>query len=114
MSNKMNAVLTKISEDYKAMIDGDSRNYVEVSMARTAADLGLDDLAVLYKNTSAIVPLKQPLKGMKVRIDGRTFVNYVQHDNGIAVPGIVARESDWPGKPYKAMDSMICNYHAVD
>jgi hypothetical protein len=29
---------------------------------------------------------------MKVRIDGRTFVNYAQYDSGIVVPGYVAEK----------------------
>jgi len=47
---------------------------------------------------------------MKVRIDGRTFVNYAQFDSGIAVPHYVARQVDLPHRAYVAKDSMICNF----
>jgi hypothetical protein len=47
---------------------------------------------------------------MKVRIDGRTFVNYAQFESGIAVPNYVARQVDLPNRAYIAQDSMICNF----
>jgi len=39
--------------------------------------MGYFDLQQKFPDVYAIVPLKHPIKGMKVRIDGRTFVNYV-------------------------------------
>jgi hypothetical protein len=58
-----------------------------------------------------IVPLKEPQPGMKVRIDGRTFVNYAQYDSGIAVPGHVARNTSRPYAKFVPEDSMICNFN---
>jgi hypothetical protein len=83
---------------------------LEVPLGTRAGRLGLDDLRKRFKDTSVIVPLKQPLAGMKVRIDGRTFKNYVQLDCGIAVPGHIARLSALPFKAYVAPDSMILNF----
>ena len=47
---------------------------------------------------------------MKVRIDGRTFVNYAQFGSGVAVPGYVAGDSRKPHKTFIPNDSMICNF----
>ena len=47
---------------------------------------------------------------MKVRVDGRTFVNYAQFESGIAVPNYVAGQVDLPHIAYIAKDSMICNF----
>jgi hypothetical protein len=59
----------------------------------------------------AVVPLKQPVEGMKVRIDGRTFVDYAEFDSGVVVPGYEARETTLPRRPWTANDSMILNCH---
>ena len=50
------------------------------------------------------------MEGMKVRIDGRTFVNYVQSETGVAMPGYIAKYSGLPHKAYEAWDSMILNF----
>ena len=110
MENNLNTVIHKIGEDYKDNIRNDSRFYLEVSIARMAEELGFADIKECYKDAYAIVPLKQPLGGMKVRIDGRTFVNYFQFDSGVVVPQHVASQVDLPRKDYVAQDSMICNY----
>jgi len=47
---------------------------------------------------------------MKVRIDGRTFVNYAQYDSGIAVPGYLAKTGRRPFQTFVPNDSMICNF----
>jgi hypothetical protein len=47
---------------------------------------------------------------MKVRIDGRTFVNYAQFDSGVVVLGFVARQADLAHKIYVAQDSMVCDF----
>lgn len=47
---------------------------------------------------------------MKVRIDGRTFVQYRQFDSGVVVPGHVAQQSGLSHKSYQANDSMILNF----
>jgi hypothetical protein len=111
MANNLSRVLSKIGEEYKENILDDSRFYMEVSIARKADEMGLVDIKECYKDAHAIIPLKQPLAGMKVRIDGRTFVNYSQFDSGIVVPQYVASQVDMPTRAYVAHDSMICNFY---
>jgi hypothetical protein len=110
MANNLDKVIDKIGKDYKDNIRDDSRFYLEVSIAGMAEQLGFADIKECYKDAYAIVPLKQPLGGMKVRIDGRTFVNYSQFDSGVVVPQYVASQVDLPRRDYVAQDSMICNY----
>jgi hypothetical protein len=110
MTEKLGEVLTKIGEDYRENIRNDSRHYLEISIAQKAAELGFSEAQEQYKNAFAIVPLKDPVGGMKVRIDGRTFVNYAQFESGIVVPNYVAIKVDLPHRDYIAKDSMICNF----
>ncbi len=110
MANKLSQVLNKIGDDYKDNIRVDSRFYVEVSIARKADELGFSDLRECFKDAYAIVPLKHPVGGMKVRIDGRTFINYSQFDSGVVVPHYVASQVDLAQRAYVAQDSMICNF----
>jgi hypothetical protein len=110
MTNNLSAVLTKIGEEYQENIQADSRYYLEISIAQKAAELGFSEVKDRYRNVHAILPLKHPISGMKVRIDGRTFVNYAQFDSGIAVPHYVAKQVDLPHRAYVAKDSMICNF----
>jgi hypothetical protein len=110
MKNNLSEVLAEIGEDYKGNIQEDSRYYLEISIAKKAAELGFSEFTECYKNVYAIVPLKQPLNGMKVRIDGRTFVKYAQFESGIVVPNYVASQLDMPHRTYVARDSMICNF----
>jgi len=110
MTDNLREVLTKIGEEYKKNINKDSRHYLEISIAKKAAELGFSEAKEQYKNVCAIVPLKRPATGMKVRIDGRTFVNYAQFESGIVVPNYVASKVDMPHRGYIPKDSMICNY----
>jgi hypothetical protein len=110
MTNQLNEVLAKIGDDYKGNIQDDSRYYLEISIAKKAEELGFAEVGECYRDAYAIVPLKQPVDGMKVRIDGRTFVNYAQFESGIVVPNYVAGQADLPCKAYVAKDSMICNF----
>ena len=110
MTDNISKVLTVIGEDYKDNIHDDSRHYLEISLAQKAAELGFSEVNKRYKNVCAIIPLKRPVSGMKVRIDGRTFVNYVQFESGVVVPNYVARKVDLPHREYIAKDSMICNF----
>jgi hypothetical protein len=110
MINNLNEILAEIVEDHKENIDDDSRYYLEVSIAQKAAELGFSKAEARYKNAYAIVPLKSPVGGMKVRIDGRTFVNYAQFESGIVVPNYLARQVDLPHKMYVANSSMICSF----
>jgi hypothetical protein len=60
-----------------------------------------------------IAPLKQPVNGMKVRADSRTFVRYCQFESGIVVPNYIAGQVDLPHRAYIAKDSMICNFAQI-
>ena len=110
MNEQLNHVLNRIGEDYKEHIQQGARHYLEVSIGKKAEKMGFFDLKEKYENTYAVVPLKSPQKGMKVRIDGRTFVNYAEYPSGIAVPGYLAREAGNSFKTFIPNDSMICNF----
>ena len=110
MANNLSEVLARIGEDYKENIQEDSRYYLEISISQKAAELGFSDVQERYRNAYAMVPLKRPVNGMKVRVDGRTFINYHQFDFGIVVPDHVALQVDLPRRAYIAKDSMICNF----
>ena len=110
MNRRLNAVLETIGDRYREKIQRGSRHYLEVSVGKTAASLGYADLEEKYSKTFAIVPLNAPQRGMKVRIDGRTFVDYAEYASGIAVPGYLARASGSAFIPFVANDSMICNF----
>jgi hypothetical protein len=110
MMNNLSEVLAKIGKEYQENIQEDSHYYREISIAQKAAELGFSEVKDRYRNVHAILPLKHPIRGMKVRVDGRTFVNYAQFGSGIAVPNYVARQVDMPHRAYIAKDSMICNF----
>lgn len=109
MKRHLNEVLESIAEEFGGNILADARNYLEVDIGKRAQALGYPQLEEKYGHVYAIVPLKNPKTGMKVRIDGRTFVNYAQYDSGIVVPGYMADEAFQPYKPYTPNDSMILN-----
>ena len=108
--NNLSEVLTKIGKEYQEHICDDSRHYLEISLAQKAAELGFSEVKEQFRDVYAIVPLKQPVKGMKVRIDGRTFVNYAQFESGIVAPHYVAGQADLPHRADTARDSMICDF----
>ncbi len=110
MNAKMDDIIRSIENVYADRLFVDARHYIEVSIGKEAAKSGHPDLAEEYKDAYAIVPLKEALPGMKVRIDGRTFVKYRQFDSGIAVPGYVAKAAGLSQKPYTPNDSMILNF----
>jgi hypothetical protein len=110
MSNHIDAVLQHISEEFQAEILPESRNYREVDIGKRAEMLGFMDVAKKYQSINAVVPIKEPAHGMKVMVDGRTFVNYRQYDSGIVVPGYVAEASNLPHRPFVANDSMVLNF----
>lgn len=110
MNTDLKRILIKMGDDYKHLIENGSRHYLEVSIAHVAAELGLKEAEAQYRDAYAIVPLKRPLKGMKVRIDGRTFVNYALIASGVAVPPYIARQAGLPHQTYDVWDSMICNF----
>ncbi len=106
----LHQVIESIGNEFRRKIQKGARHYLEVNIGAQAEKMGYDGLKARYQDSFAIVPLKQPQKGMKVRIEGRTFVNYAEYDSGIAVPGYVAAEIGHSLKPYVPNDSMICNF----
>jgi hypothetical protein len=109
MKRHLNEVLESIAEEHGGNILAGARDYLEVDIGKRAEVLGYPELEDKYGQVYAIVPLKHPKTGMKVRIDGRTFVNYAQYDSGIVVPGYMADEAVQPYKSYIPNDSMILN-----
>ena len=63
MTNNLSEVLAKIGEEYRENINNDSRHYIEISIAKKAAELGFSEAQEQYKNAFAIVPLKDPFGG---------------------------------------------------
>jgi hypothetical protein len=110
MNKKLYKILQSIADEYKSEISGNAGNYIEVDIGKQAEAIGYPDLKEKYNHVNAVVPIRQPVKGMKVRIDGRTFVNYAQYDSGIAVPGYVAKDAGIPYQAFIANDSMILNF----
>jgi hypothetical protein len=110
MKTDIGEVIARIGEDFKNEILPDSRFYREVSIGERAERLGLTGLSGRYRRVFAIVPLKESAEGMKVRIDGRTFVDYAQFESGVVVPGYVAEVAGLPHKPFVPNDSMILNF----
>lgn len=110
MNQPLNAVIRDIMNQFGDNIGKGSRFYTEVDIGKRAREMGYDELAGEYQGIGAVVPLKGPLPGMKVRIDGRTFVRYVQFQSGVAVAEHVARHSGLPHRPFEAQDSMILNF----
>jgi len=111
MSNNLDAVLKDIGEQYKEDISDGSRFYLEIDIGKRAEEMGYADVKERFKGLDAVVPIKEARKGMKVRIDGRTYVNYAQLESGIAVPGHVAKESGLPQRPYAPNHSMIRHFN---
>jgi hypothetical protein len=111
MNKSLDSVIQEIEDEYRELIQADGRNYIEVSISGKAQEMGFSDLEECYRHACAIVPIKRPVEGMKVRIDGRTFVNYQQFVSGVAVPDYVSRHTGFEYRPYKAQNSMICNFN---
>jgi hypothetical protein len=110
MNKHLQEVINGIAEEYGSVISHDARNYVEINIGSRLAMMDCPELKEKYSGVNAIVPLKKPAEGMKVRIDGRTFVNYVQFESGIAVPGYAAKDIGLPYKDFVPNDSMIHNF----
>ena len=110
MYKDIDEILLNIGEEFKDDIAQTGRNYLEVDIGRKADQLGQPDAAKKFRNIFAVVPLKKPAGGMKVRIDGRTFVDYAQFESGVVVPGYVAREAGLSYKTFLPLDSMILNF----
>ena len=110
MDKSLAEVMKKIGNDFRDKILSGSRFYLEVNIGEQAAKYGHGELGQKYHDKYAIVPLKHPVSGMKVRIDGRTFVNYAQFESGVVVPNFIARDAGISYKTFIPYDSMICNF----
>jgi len=110
MKKELNGILEDIETEFKKIIRKGSRHYLEVSIGEQASKLGYHELRDRYVNTCAFVPLREPQQEMKVRIDGRTFVDYAEYDSGIAVPGYLAREAGKSYRTFIPQDSFIRNF----
>lgn len=110
MNSQLNEILKTLGRQYEGHLLKGSRHYMEVSIADQAEKLGYADLKERFAAAYAIIPLKSPQRGMKVRIDGRTFVDYAQYETGVVLPGRMAREIGGTYTPYVPWDSMICNF----
>jgi hypothetical protein len=107
MSKKLGEVLTKIAEEYREEISVESATFLELDIGKEAEKLGYADLAEKYRGVVAEVPLKSTVNGMKVMMDGRTFVDYAQLETGVVIPGHIAREAALPNKHYEAPESIV-------
>ena len=110
MNHLLDQLLEHVEKTYGSKMQRGARHYMEVNLAEEARRLGFADLGEQYKTACAIVPLNAPQQGMKVRIDGRTFVNYAECDSGMAIPGYLAKASSRKFRPFVPNDSMICNF----
>lgn len=110
MNRKMKQVLDHIHTKFSDRAMAGARHYLTVDLNDAARDLGYPGLFDTYQNREVIISLKEPLPGMKVRIDGRTFVNYAEFADGFAVPARLARKAGLPARKYIANDSMILNF----
>ncbi len=111
MRDRLDEILARIGDEYKDYISKGARNYLEVNVGKAAEKLGFSEEQSRYGDINAIIPLRKPAGGMKVRIDGRTFVHYAEFDSGIAVPGFLVANTLLPVKAFVPNDSMILNFH---
>ena len=110
MNRYLFEVIQNITDAHRNKIMGSARHYMEMDLGKKAEAMGYPELKKRYNNVNAIIPLKHPVMGMKVRIDGRTFVDYAQFESGVAVPGYVAEDAGMPWNTYIPNDSMILNF----
>ena len=111
MDDRLTAVIQSLNDEFQESISPGSRYYLEIDIGKRADKLGFPEIGNKYRAVQAIIPLKRPVSGMKVRIDGRTFVNYAQYDSGVVVPGYIARKAGLPFKAFTPNDSMILNFN---
>ena len=107
MDDNLADMLIEIGDELKDQISAGSRYYLEVDIGKRAEKFGCSEFKKKYHGVYAIVPLKHPVNGMKVRVDGRTFVNYAQFESGIVLPSYLAKKVNLSYKTYIPNDSMI-------
>ena len=110
MNQQLKKVLEYIKTEYKEKAMSGARHYLNVNIGKSALKLGFKELHDKYADREVVVSLKDPQPGMKVRIDGRTFVKYAEYADGFAVPEHIAKKAGLSFKTYHANDSMILNF----
>ena len=110
MNRNLSKVLGSIADEYRNDVLYGARDYIEIDIGKRAEALGYPELKQRYNQVNAIVPIKHPEEGMRVRIDGRTFVNYARYDAGIAVPGYVAKDAGIQHETFVPNEHMILNF----
>jgi hypothetical protein len=110
MNQNIDNILETIGEQYSDDLQSGARHYLEVDIGRKADELGCPEIGKRFRKVYAVVPLKVPAEGMKVRIDGRTFIDYAEFESGVVVPGYVAREAELTYQTFIPLDSMILNF----
>ncbi len=110
MQNNLPLVIRAIEDKYRERIRPDSPVYLESNIGKEGERLGFPDVYERFRDVAAIIPIDSHVEGMKVMIDGRTFVKYAQLDSGIAMPEYVAKEAGAPYHLYKPDESMILNF----
>lgn len=110
VNQQLKKVLEYIKYEYENKTMAGARHYLNVDIGKVALKLGFKSLHDTYADRQVVVSLKEPLPGMKVRIDGRTFVKYAEYAKGFAVAEHIAKKAGLPFEKYSANDSMILNY----
>jgi hypothetical protein len=110
VKKKIDDILVTIGEEFRDDIQSGARHYLEVDIGQKAEELGHPEIGKKFRKVYAVVPLKEPAEGMKVRIDGRTFVDYAQFESAVVVPGYVARAAGLTYKTFIPLDSMVLNF----
>lgn len=110
MNTNLNKVLKSIADEYRNKVFCGARNYLEIDIGKRAEALGYADLSKKYQKVNAIIPIKTPESGMKVRIDGRSFVHYAKYDKGIGVPEYVAKDAGIKYELFVPNEHMILNF----
>jgi hypothetical protein len=111
MDNQLTQVIRQLGTAYEDVIEKGSRIILEVDLGREAEKMGFDQLGHQLRGVEAVIPVKKSVDGMKVLIDGRTFVGYREYGPGIAVPGHVAGQITLPASPYVPADSLVRQFH---
>lgn len=110
MKSHLQEVLNSIAREYAGAIHPEAENYIEIDIGKRLETMGYPEKKKQYGGVRAIVPLKGPVEGMKVRIDGRGFGNYAQFEPGIAIPGFLADEVGLPYRSFVPNESLILNF----
>ena len=111
MDGNLTTIIAQLSATYGDVIQRGSRNILEVDLGLAAEQMGFDALGHRLRGVEAVIPVKEPVDGMKVLIDGRTFAGYQEYGPGIAVPGHVASEIALPASPFLPADSLVRQFH---